>query len=51
MEIDVLYEDARRSTRWSTASSGSSLARHGGEDFTVTTQQQMLDVLGSVSTS
>ena len=24
------------------------LARHGGEDFTITTQQQMLDVLGSV---
>jgi len=24
------------------------LARHGGEDFTITTQQQMLDVLGSI---
>jgi putative ABC transport system permease protein len=24
------------------------LARHGGEDFTVVTQQQMLDVLGSI---
>jgi putative ABC transport system permease protein len=24
------------------------VARHGGEDFTVTTQQQMLDVLGSI---
>ena len=24
------------------------IARHGGEDFTITTQQQMLDVLGSV---
>ena len=24
------------------------IARHGGEDFTITTQQQMMDVLGSV---
>jgi len=24
------------------------IARHGGEDFTITTQQQMLDVLGSI---
>jgi putative ABC transport system permease protein len=48
MEIDLLYragvsaETVKQSTR------RLMLARHGSEDFTIITQQQMLDVLGSV---
>jgi putative ABC transport system permease protein len=48
MEIDLLYragvspETVKQSTRRLL------LSRHGSEDFTIITQQQMLDVLGSV---
>ncbi len=48
MEIDLLYragvsvETVKESTR------RLMLSRHGSEDFTIITQQQMLDVLGSV---
>lgn len=48
MEIDLLYragvsaETVKQSTR------RLMLSRHGSEDFTIITQQQMLDVLGSV---
>ncbi|GMQ95757.1 MAG: ABC transporter permease [Gammaproteobacteria bacterium] len=48
MEIDLVYR-AGSSTDTVRASIERLLrARHGSEDFTVTTQQQMLDVLGSV---
>ncbi len=48
MEIDLLYragasvETVKESTR------RLMLSRHGSEDFTIITQQQMIDVLGSV---
>ncbi|BAO45631.1 ABC transporter permease [Thiolapillus brandeum] len=47
-EIDILY---REGTRVDTVVAGikrALTARHGKEDYTVTTQQQMLDVLGSI---
>lgn len=48
MEIDLVYR-AGASVKSVRASIERLLrARHGSEDFTVTTQQQMLDVLGSV---
>jgi putative ABC transport system permease protein len=48
MEIDVVYRAG--SSMESVRASIERLlrARHGSEDFTITTQQQMLDVLGSV---
>jgi putative ABC transport system permease protein len=48
MEIDLLYaadtaaEDVAKSVKERL------IARHGTEDFTITTQEQMLDVLGSI---
>ncbi|MCB1857882.1 MAG: ABC transporter permease, partial [Gammaproteobacteria bacterium] len=48
MEIDLLYE---KDTPVDTVVEGIKKileARHGKEDFTITTQQQMLDVLGSI---
>ncbi len=48
MEIDLVYRSGA-SVESIRASIGRLLrARHGTEDFTVTTQQQMLDILGSV---
>ncbi len=48
MEIDLLYQAGTPVEELSTAVKRLMLARHGHEDFTVVTQQQMLDVLGSV---
>ncbi len=48
MEIDVLYRDGYQAEEVVAAIRRILLNRHGQEDFTITTQQQMLDVLGSV---
>jgi putative ABC transport system permease protein len=48
MEVDVLYRDGYEATEVVAAIRRILVNRHGQEDFTVTTQQQMLDVLGSV---
>jgi putative ABC transport system permease protein len=48
MEIDVLYRQGVSSEEVAAAIKQVLLARHSQEDFTITTQAQMLDVLGSV---
>ncbi len=48
MEIDLLYRPGTRAAEITAAVERLMLARHGHPDFTVVTQQQMLDVLGSV---
>jgi putative ABC transport system permease protein len=48
MEIDLLYDRAADSTAVAERVRELLKRRHGAEDFTVTTQDQMLDVLGSV---
>ncbi len=48
MEIDILYREGNRASEVVAAIRRVLLHRHGQEDFTITTQQQMLDVLGSV---
>ncbi len=48
MEIDVLYRDRYQAEEVVAAIRRILVNRHGQEDFTITTQQQMLDVLGSV---
>ena len=48
MEIDVLYEESAPVDEVVKGIRRLLIARHGGVDFTITTQQQMLDVLGSV---
>ncbi len=48
MEIDVLYRHGYQAEEVVAAIRRILVNRHGQEDFTVTTQQQMLDVLGSV---
>jgi len=48
MEIDLLYDRAADSAAVADRVRALMKRRHGGEDFTVTTQDQMLDVLGSV---
>ena len=48
MEIDILYREGVEAGEVVTAVKRMLLSRHGQEDFTITTQQQMLDVLGSV---
>jgi putative ABC transport system permease protein len=48
LEIDVLYRAGTRVAGIKRAVERLMKARHGTEDFTVVTQQQMLDVLGSV---
>lgn len=48
MEIDILYEEGAPVSEVVAAVKRTLIARHGGEDFTITTQQQMMDVLGSV---
>ncbi len=48
MEIDVLYSAGVPENEVVAGIRRALLARHGIEDFTITTQQQMLDVLGSV---
>ena len=47
-EIDVLYADNAPVDEIVAGIRRIMLARHGGEDFTIITQQQMLDVLGSI---
>lgn len=48
MEIDILYREGNKASEVVAAIRRVLLHRHGQEDFTITTQQQMLDVLGSV---
>jgi putative ABC transport system permease protein len=48
MEIDLLYDRAADSEAVAERVRELMKRRHGSEDFTVTTQDQMLDVLGSV---
>ncbi len=48
MEIDVLYREGVDVAEVVSAIRRVLLARHGQEDFTITTQAQMLEVLGSV---
>ena len=47
-EIDVLYEETAPVDEVVAGIRRVLVARHGDEDFTITTQQQMLDTLGSV---
>lgn len=47
-EIDVLYREQTPVEKVVEGIRKTLIARHGKEDFTITTQQQMLDVLGSV---
>ncbi len=48
MEIHLAYSADAPVAEITAAAKRILLARHGTEDFTITTQQQMLDVLGSV---
>ncbi len=48
MEVNVLYRGGASANAVAAGLKRVLVARHGVEDFTVTTQQQMLDVLGSV---
>jgi len=48
MEIDVLYAEGSSSEDVARRIKRELIARHGSEDFTVVTQDQMLEVLGSV---
>ena len=48
MEIDVLYKEIAPVDEVVAGIKRVLISRHGVEDFTITTQQQMLDVLGSV---
>lgn len=48
MEIDLLYQAGTQADRVVEGIEQVLIARHGQEDFTITTQEQMLDVLGSV---
>ncbi len=48
MEIDILYAENTPVDELVSSIKRLLIARHGGEDVTITTQQQMMDVLGSV---
>jgi len=48
MEIDLIYADDSRVDEIVKSVKTLLMDRHGAEDFTITTQEQMLDVLGSV---
>ena len=48
MEIDVLYREGVSSENVAEKIKKILIARHGSEDFTITTQEKMLEVLGSV---
>jgi putative ABC transport system permease protein len=48
MEIDLLYATGAEAGRVAERARKRLIARHGSEDFTITTQEQMLDVLGSI---
>lgn len=47
-EIDVMYRKGVKADTVVEGINKTLIARHGREDFTVTTQEQMLDVLGSI---
>ncbi len=47
-EIDILYDERAPVDEVIAGIKRILLARHGGEDFTIIDQQQMLDVLGSI---
>jgi putative ABC transport system permease protein len=47
-EVDVLYDESASVEEIVAGIKRVLIARHGSEDFTITTQQQMLEVLGSV---
>jgi len=48
MEIDVRFRAGERSTHVAEAITKLMIARHGQEDFSITTQDKMLEVLGSI---
>jgi len=48
MEIDLLYAAGSSSADVARKAKKMLIARHGSEDFTITTQDQMMDVLGSI---
>jgi putative ABC transport system permease protein len=48
VEIDVRYSPDSSDLEIVSGMKRMLISRHGGEDFTITTQQQMLEVLGSV---
>lgn len=48
MEIDLLYNEGALAEEIVASVHGLLLARHGAEDFTITTQQQMTNVLDSI---
>ena len=48
VEIDVQYHDGVSEDKVVAGIKRLLMARHGREDFTITTQQQMLDVMGSI---
>jgi len=48
MEIDLLYQEGSDEDAIVKAIEAMIIARHGRNDVTITTQQQMLDVLGSI---
>ncbi len=48
LEIDVLYAEDADVDKVVASIKRTLMARHGREDFTITTQQQMLEVLGSI---
>jgi putative ABC transport system permease protein len=48
MEIDLLYSEGMRSETIAQKVKEILIDRHGLEDFTITTQEQMLEVLGSI---
>lgn len=48
MEVDVLYRAGTEAADLAQRIKARLIARHGSEDFTIVTQDQMLEVLGSV---
>lgn len=48
VEIDVMYHEGMNEQKVAAAIKRLLISRHGREDFTITTQQQMLDVMGSI---
>ena len=48
MEIDLLYSPHVSAETISNRAKGLLMARHGREDFTIVTQEQMLETLGSI---
>jgi putative ABC transport system permease protein len=48
MEIDLLYAEGSRSSDVARRAKKLLMDRHGSEDFTIITQDQMLEVLGSI---